>query len=749
MSKHIIIGVIVLMSISLLGVVGLQLYWINDAIKVKQEQFDRSVNTALTKVVEKLETHEAVSVVAHQMASLNKENPTLLPDTAHAPALATEEKHPDTPSKPAKVTKPAKQVLKPQPETPKSTALPSPSKKETVTAHRVTYNNNLQKGEPADFIIISPDGNIKFDNGRVTHPLGRKNLRDNKAEATAQVIAASPIFYSYLDRVKDLPDTIHFRNPVLGKAYSIDSAFQWDKTLEYRKIADSAAILLRTHHTPPLHISVDTLRFLAAEMGNLKHQKRIPITFEPAAISSVNVRNDSIFIYRTDTARQAYFRRGATARSGNAARATVWREATPMRMEAPLKVTAKLQETKVATPTRVTTKGKDGAVKPARLPHARTDASNIEKIEIKKDKLNDVVQKMVVEYAVKDEPLQERLNLHGLQPLLKAELQQQGIQLDFGFWVVAGQTDTVAAQNLSAIRHQALPSYKATLFPNDIFDKPDYLGLYFPDSKAYALKSLWGMLSLSVLFTLVIIATFGTTIHIIYKQKKLSEMKNDFINNMTHEFKTPIATISLATDSIANPKVFENPDKIQYYTRIIREENKRMNAQVENVLQIALLEKNEFKMNLQPIDVHALIIKAIEGIRLQVEQRLGQVNVQLDALQHELLSDEVHLYNVICNLLDNANKYSPASPDIQLVTENVNGGILIAVEDKGIGMSKDTQQRVFEKFYRVPTGNLHNVKGFGLGLSYVKAIVQAHHGDIKLKSELGKGSRFEIFLPLI
>lgn len=749
MSKHTIIGVIVLMSISLLGVVGLQLYWINDAIKVKQEQFDRSVNTALSKVVEKLETHEAVSVVAHQMASLNKENPTPFPDTAHAPVLATEESSAHTPPKPArKDTKPAKQHPESPSEKPGSTVLSVPSKKEAATKHRVTYNDIQQKSTPADFIIISPDGNIKFDNGRVTLPPGQKYLRDSKAEAAAQAIAATSASEPFLKLVKNLPDTIHFRNPVLGKAYAIDSAFQWEKMQEYRKTADSAAILLRAHHTAPLHISVDTLRFLAAEMGNLKHQKRIPIKVKPAAISSITVRNDSIFIYHTDTARGANTRRSASARSGNVARATAWREAMPMKVATPLKGTAKLQETKVATPTSVTTDVQASAVKPTRLPHARTNASSIEKIEIKKDKLNDVVQKMVVEYAVKDEPLQERLNLHGLQPLLKAELQQQGIQLDFGFWVVAGQTDTVAAQNITAIRYQALPSYKATLFPNDIFDKPDYLGLYFPDSRAYALKSLWGMLSLSALFTLVIITTFGTTIHIIYKQKKLSEMKNDFINNMTHEFKTPIATISLATDSIANPKVYEHPDKIQYYTRIIREENKRMNAQVENVLQIALLEKNEFKMNLQPIDVHVLITKAIEGIRLQVEQRQGRVNVQLNALQYELLSDEVHLYNVICNLLDNANKYSPASPDIQLLTRNVNGGILIAVEDKGIGMSKDTQQRVFEKFYRVPTGNLHNVKGFGLGLSYVKAIVQAHYGDIKLRSELGKGSRFEIFLPM-
>ncbi|HEY4651498.1 MAG TPA: HAMP domain-containing sensor histidine kinase, partial [Pontibacter sp.] len=188
-------------------------------------------------------------------------------------------------------------------------------------------------------------------------------------------------------------------------------------------------------------------------------------------------------------------------------------------------------------------------------------------------------------------------------------------------------------------------------------------------------------------------------------------------------------------------------DKIKYYTSIIRQENKRMNAQVEKVLQTALLEKNEFRIKFEPVDVHQLIARAIECIRLQVEQRLGTIDVQLHALKHELRSDEVHLYNVICNLLDNANKYSPAAPEISLSTRNADGGILIAVSDNGMGMSKDAQQRVFEKFYRVPTGNLHNVKGFGLGLSYVKAIVQAHHGNIRLWSEPGKGSRFEIFLP--
>jgi signal transduction histidine kinase len=755
-SKHTIIGVIILMSISLLGVVGLQLYWINDAIKVKQEQFDRSVNAALTKVVEKIETHEAVSVVAHQMAALKHSTPVPPPVTTQAPPTAYEVSSLAPPQTAKQAEEPVESGTEAQPRHSKASVSLSSDPKVKPAQQPINRGVATAHGSaPADYIYIAPAGNVSAQYSRAESIPRKKSLKEkDKVMAATLATAAIPATGPYLNLIRNIPDSLHLRHPQgnildVNRLLRSGNGHQLEVAQELRELSDSAVTLFRMRQGEPIRISVDTLRHLAVELENLREMKVLPITVRPSVVSSVDVRHDSIIIYRTDTARQTHFRRQATNGSGKAASlGTLYTQVAPLGNTTAHAGTSTQKEIKVAKPTKVISGGENtAAASPSKLPNAKTNASNIEKIDIKKDKLNDVVQKMVVEYAVRDEPLQQRLDLHGLQQLLKSELQQQGIQLDFGYWVVSGKTDTVVAQNLTAISNRALPSYKATLFPNDIFDKPDYLGLYFPDSKTYALKSLWGMLSLSALFTLVIIATFGTTIHIIYKQKKLSEMKNDFINNMTHEFKTPIATISLATDSITNPKVYENPDRIKYYTGIIREENKRMNAQVENVLQIAQLEKNEFRMNLQPIDVHALIIKAIEGIRLQVEQRLGHINVQLEALEHELHSDEVHLYNVICNLLDNANKYSPASPDIHLVTKNVNGGIVIAVEDKGIGMSKDTQQRVFEKFYRVPTGNLHNVKGFGLGLSYVKAIVQAHRGDIKLKSELGKGSRFEIFLP--
>jgi two-component system phosphate regulon sensor histidine kinase PhoR len=216
---------------------------------------------------------------------------------------------------------------------------------------------------------------------------------------------------------------------------------------------------------------------------------------------------------------------------------------------------------------------------------------------------------------------------------------------------------------------------------------------------------------------------------------------------MTHEFKTPIATISLASDSILSPKIIADPDKIQRFVGIIKEENKRMLSQVEKVLQMALLDKHDFQLNLKNVDIHEIIQNAVSNIDLQVSQRNGNIYKELHATKPIVLADQTHLTNIIYNLLDNANKYSADHPQINISTKDVPGGINIVVKDKGIGMSKENQKMIFEKFYRVPTGNIHNVKGFGLGLSYVKAMVLAHKGSISVESELNKGSVFTVFLP--
>lgn len=713
------------MSVSLLGVVGLQLYWINDAIEVKQAQFEQAVNSALTSTVDKLETEEALAVVTGKMATLQ-----------HLPAPNT---HAEEPPRPEPLNHTPKQAPSKAPELQKE---PKPKAKSKPTLADNSEQQEVRKVVPGS-IVYHPKGSarVRFLSGD-SIPLTELKAQGKK-----------PLKYVELNgKVKPASDM-----QVQVYTYVTDEIRQPHTVQRINVHTDSLLKLAKTYKRS-FDFSVDTLQMLASVLDSLHHFTHFATTINPADLEAVQVRNDSIFITRKGQKRPVHvsqqrrdnipavpflFRQPDVFRIYEqdpylrAEGHKLFRAATDAKRDA--QILAAVQSNKEAN------KEANKAAKATITQPLQPTKTTIEKLEHKKEKLNNVVQKMVVEYVAKGEPLQKRLNLESLPTLLKDELKQQGIDLPFGYHVVSGQNDTLLVKHVA--KQGNVHYYAAALFPNDLIQKKDYLAVYFPDSSTYAIQSLWGMMALSGFFTLIIIATFGTTIHIIYKQKKLSEMKNDFINNMTHEFKTPIATISLATDSIANPKIYENPDKIKYYTNIIRQENKRMNTQVENVLQIALLEKNEFKMRLAPVDVHLLIVKAIESIRLQVEQRLGSINVQLDAFAHELKSDEIHLYNVICNLLDNANKYSPAAPEISLSTRNVDGGIVIAVDDKGMGMSKDTQQRVFEKFYRVPTGNLHNVKGFGLGLSYVKAIVQAHHGNINLWSEPGKGSRFEIFLP--
>jgi two-component system phosphate regulon sensor histidine kinase PhoR len=260
--------------------------------------------------------------------------------------------------------------------------------------------------------------------------------------------------------------------------------------------------------------------------------------------------------------------------------------------------------------------------------------------------------------------------------------------------------------------------------------------------------SMTALLGGSLLFSLFIFSTFALSLYSIIRQKKISDIKSDFINNMTHEFKTPIATISLAADTITNSKVIGDETSVRHFIGMIKKENSRMNKQVETILQIASLDKKEIDFRFEKISVHTIVERAIETIEIQVQQRHGKIRAQLSAGDDWVSADSEHLTNLVHNLLDNAIKYSPDYPDITVSTLNRDGGVVLAVEDKGIGMTRSVQAKIFERFYRQASGDIHDVKGFGLGLNYVRAIVDAHKGNITVSSEPGKGSRFEIFLPL-
>ena len=332
-----------------------------------------------------------------------------------------------------------------------------------------------------------------------------------------------------------------------------------------------------------------------------------------------------------------------------------------------------------------------------------------------------------------------------LQKLLKEELMEKEIPISFEFIINPGDS-IIKTTGKAGI----LPRwYKVNMFPDDVFRKKLELAVYFPDRNLFIGHTTTLLLGLSVLFTLIIFLTFSLSIFLIIRQKKISEMKSDFINNMTHEFKTPIATISIATDSIANDKVINDADKVRFFTGMIKKENMRMNEQVERILQIARLDRKEFEFNFMPVNVHELIGEAIAGISIQIEKKGGIIETRLEAVNPVVTTDPVHFTNLVYNLLDNANKYSPDGPIITVSTTNCPKGIYLSVEDKGIGMSKAVQAKIFDKFYRLTSGNIHTIKGFGLGLSYVKAILEANNGSIKVFSEPGKGSRFVVFVPFL
>ena len=332
-----------------------------------------------------------------------------------------------------------------------------------------------------------------------------------------------------------------------------------------------------------------------------------------------------------------------------------------------------------------------------------------------------------------------------LKKLLREELTDRAIPIDFQMSVLGG--DSIPDKNSSVRSGERW--YNVNLFPDDIFRKKLELAVNFPERDLFIGQKTSSLLGLSMAFTLIIFLTFLLSIYQIIRQKKVSEMKSDFINNMTHEFKTPIATISIAADSITNDKVINAEEKVRFFAGMIKKENIRMNEQVERILQIARLDRKEFEFNFQATDVHSLIEEAVDGILLQIEKRGGRIETSLNAVNPVVTTDPVHFTNLVCNLLDNANKYSPEAPEIKVSTANSPKGIYLTVEDKGMGMTRTVQSRIFDKFYRLPSGNVHNIKGFGLGLSYIKAILDANNGSIKVHSEPGKGSRFVVFIPFL
>ena len=360
---------------------------------------------------------------------------------------------------------------------------------------------------------------------------------------------------------------------------------------------------------------------------------------------------------------------------------------------------------------------------------------------------------------VKPLMVEDRFSEKEIYEKLRHQFNSELKDLDFEFAIVNTEgefemkSSGFSQQYIDTIRNRTIiiPITPSEAAPGGIenIGQTETLWVIVPDIKRQVWESLRWVIAIAAVFMLIIIAAFFVTVKTLLNQKKLSEIKSDFINNMTHEFKTPLATISLAIDAIRNEKVQNDKEKMNYFSGIIKEENKRMNKHVETILQAALMDKQELQMSLKKLHAHTVINEVLANYDLQLKEKKATVELLLNAKNDMIAADEIHFANLISNLIDNAIKYSKENLILKVITHSTNNNLVIVIEDNGIGMSKESAKRIFEKFYRAHTGNVHNVKGFGLGMSYVKTVIDAHKAKIKVDSTLGKGTSFTIEMPII
>jgi len=624
-------NIIIVMLLALLGLMSFQWYWIENAIAVKKEQFDRDVNDAMVATVKKIEKQEVIFLANQQMKA--QEQQKLLAITQHK--VRRQRK-----------SKPADQEI--------------PSQNEELVLNVENPEKEKHKA------ILLPKG---MSNHTIT-------------------IAPSDIFWS--EPTFEIPE----RQMGLIKDMLEEQNLAWEELTQ-----PTRSLLMRQRSVEDLVGEINRQVIQLSRNERNREPKNLRVNIE-------NQQGVVTYKYYYD--------------NPQAADSLSFSQKLANKVDRPIEIKKKSQE-------------KDFQTKFER-------AQN--KAELVRNVLTDVI------HGSRD--IYERLDRQTLDTLLKNELKIRGIFIPYQYGVKNSSNLIFSSFAVNYTPDLLKKAYKVLLFPNDLQPQNHFLYVYFPDTQGFILRNMWTVFLSSLLLFLVVGGVFYSSISTMFKQKKLAEIKNDFINNMTHEFKTPISTISLAVEVMKDGEVKKDKGKMNRYLNIIQDENRRLGTQVEKVLQMALLDKGEVKLRLDSVDIHGTIEQVLTNLSVQIEQKNGIVNLKLKADKSEIVADEVHLTNIIYNLLDNANKYSPENSEITICTENLANSLKISISDKGIGMTKDQMARIFERFYRVPTGNLHDVKGFGLGLSYVKKMVELHNGQIFVESKLGEGSKFEIiFSPSI
>jgi two-component system phosphate regulon sensor histidine kinase PhoR len=365
------------------------------------------------------------------------------------------------------------------------------------------------------------------------------------------------------------------------------------------------------------------------------------------------------------------------------------------------------------------------------------------------DQYGQIVQDVTQRAIFSQKTLSERVEKETLQKLFEQAIQSKGIDTDYSFVLIDQSSNEIVLKSDNYLIQESAfgQIYSTRLFPDAFMNFAGRLDLFLPDKRSYLFGQLWPMLTASVLFLVLIVTGFILTIRIIFRQKKLSDLKTEFINNMTHELKTPVATIGLITEMLSDEKVQGDQPKVKQYASLISDENERLSSHIEKVLQAARLERGDLSINPEEVNLHEIVEQVKEKVGIRVEREMGELFENLEASNPVVMGDSVHILNVIYNLVDNAIKYKKDVPRIHIHTWNSQGGIYLSLKDQGIGMNKNAQSKIFEQFYRVPTGNIHDVKGFGLGLNYVKSMMDLHKGRVTVDSTPGVGSTFTLFFP--
>lgn len=377
----------------------------------------------------------------------------------------------------------------------------------------------------------------------------------------------------------------------------------------------------------------------------------------------------------------------------------------------------------------------------------RLATSQIDSIKKHKVKfVNEVVEELLVVGETRN--IEDRVNAKAISEQLKENLFNHSIATKFLFGVRSEERDSIFfVDNIKQISKLKNSSYKAKLFPEEAFLSSNYLIVYFPNRTGYLLHSISTVLIISALLIFSIIFLYYKTVKILIRQKKIAEMKSDLINNITHEFKTPLSTISLATEALQEPGLNRDKSSIDKYSNMIGEETHRLKRMVNSLLNTALVENGEYKLEKIELDIHSIIEEVIEMNRLRIYTNNVELKLELQADNNKIFADKLHITNILNNLLDNAIKYSNEYPHITIKTANYDAGIVISIADNGIGIESNQQKRIFDTFYRVPTGNVQNTRGYGIGLSYVKKLIDEHGGSISVESKKNKGTTFKVFLP--